>query len=96
MDGWINGKAIPGLEARDVRITPRDQALVASGVIVQRDAPDDLVTAVPVYAQNASKSLSYIGEVLADGAETQFRMFVPKDTQKIVLDPHRTILTSLK
>jgi hypothetical protein len=96
VDGWINGKAIPGLEARDVRITPRDQALVASGVIVQRDAPDDLVTAVPVYAQNASKSLSYIGEVLADGAETQFRMFVPKDTQKIVLDPHRTILTSLK
>jgi hypothetical protein len=96
VDGWIDGKAIPGLEARDVRITPKDQVLVATGVIVQKDAPDDLVTAVPVYAQNASKSLSYVGEVLADGAETSFRMFVPKDTQKIVLDPHRTILTLLK
>lgn len=96
IDGWINGKAIPSLETRDVHMTAKEQALVATGIIVQKDAPDDLVTAVPVYAQNASKSLSYLGEVLADGPETPFRMFVPKDTQKIVLDPHRTILTSLK
>jgi hypothetical protein len=96
VDGWINGTAIPTLEARDVRIMPKEQAAVASGVIVQKDAPDDLVTAVPVYAQTAAKSLVYLGEVLADGTETTFRLPAPKDTRRIVLDPHRTILTSLK
>lgn len=96
IDGWINGKSIPTLESRDVRITPKDQAAVAIGVIVQKDAPEDLVTAVPVYAQTAAKSLVYIGEVLADGTETAFRLPAPKDARRIVLDPNRTILTSLK
>ena len=96
LDGWINGKAIPSLETREVRITPKDQKAIASGVIVQKDAPEDLVTAVPVYAQTAAKSLVYIGEVLADGTETSFRLPAPKDARRIVLDPNRTILTSLK
>jgi hypothetical protein len=96
VDGWINGKAIPTLEMRDVHITPKEQLAVASGVIVQKDAPDDLVTAIPLYAQTPNKSLVYIGEVLADGAETPFRMFIAKDVQKLVLDPYHTILTSPK
>ncbi len=96
VEGWINGKAIPSLETRDARITAKDQKAIASGVIVQKDAPDDLVTAVPVYAQTAAKSLVYIGEVMADGAETSFKLPAPADARKIVLDPHRTILTSLK
>jgi hypothetical protein len=96
IDGWINGKAIPTLETRDVHITTKDQVVVASGVIVQKDAPEDLVTAVPVYAQTAAKSLVYIGEVLADGTETTFRLSAPKDARRIVLDPNHTILTSLK
>jgi hypothetical protein len=96
VDGWINGKAMPTLEMRDVHIAPKDQLAVASGVIVQKDAPEDLVTAIPIYAQAPGKSLVYIGEVLADGAETPFRMFISKDAQKVVLDPYHTILTSPK
>ena len=96
VDGWINGKAIPALETRDVKIAAKEQNALVSGLILQKDAPDDLVTAVPVYAQTSAKSLVYIGEVLADGAETSFRLSTPRDTRKIVIDPNRTILTSLK
>jgi hypothetical protein len=96
VDSWINGKAIPSLTTRNVHIMSKDQKTMATGMIVQKDAPEDLVTAVPVYAQTASKSLVYIGEILADGSETSFRLSAPKDSREIVLDPYRTILTSLK
>ena len=96
IEGWINGTAIPQLETRDVHVANKEQSAVATGVIVQKDAPEDLVTAVPVYAQTSAKSLVYIGEVLADGPETPFRLSAPKDAHRIVLDPNHTILTSLK
>ncbi len=96
LEGWINGTAIPTLEMHDVRITPKEQSAIVSGLITQKEAPDDLVTAVPLYAQTTSKSLIYIGEVLADGTETTFRLPAPKDARKILLDPNHTILSSLK
>jgi hypothetical protein len=96
VDGWINGTAIPRLTARDVRITPKEHGAAVSGVIVQKDAPEDLVTAVPVYAMTSGNSLVFLGEVLADGAETSFRLNAPMDARKVVLDPKQTILTTLK
>ena len=72
LDGWIEGTAIPELEARDIRIADKAGVTTVSGVIVQKDAPDDLVTAVPVYATTAGNSLVFLGEVLADGPETAF------------------------
>ncbi len=68
-----------------------------TGVIVQKDAPDDLVTAVPVYATTSpSNALVFLGEVLADGAETAFRLSALSGARKIVLDPKQTILSSAK
>jgi hypothetical protein len=67
-----------------------------TGVIVQKDVPDDLVTAVPVYATTAGGVLVFLGEVLADGAETAFRLTAPTDMRKIVLDPNLTILSAPK
>jgi Peptidase family M1 domain len=96
VEGWINGTAIPGLETREVRITQKERGAVVSGVILQRDAPEDLVTAVPVYAMTSRNSLVFLGQVLADGAETSFRLNAPSDARRIVLDPKRTILTKLK
>jgi hypothetical protein len=96
VEEWINGTAVPRLEAREVRITQKERGAVASGVIVQKDAPEDLVTAVPVYAMTSGNSLVFLGEVLADGTETSFRLNAPSDARKIVLDPKQTILTRLK
>jgi hypothetical protein len=67
-----------------------------TGVIVQKNVPDDLVTAVPVYAATPGGALVFLGEVLADGAETAFRLPAPGDARKIVLDPKQTILSAVK
>jgi len=73
---------------------------MVTGVIVQKDAPEDLVTAVPVYATTSANALIFLGEVLADGAETSFRLVAPTITEgqlrKIELDPKQTILTAIK
>ena len=96
LEGWIEGTAIPELEAREIRFTEKAGVTTVTGVIVQKDVPDDLVTAVPVYATTAGNALIFLGEVLADGHETGFRLTAPSGARKIVLDPKQTILTSLK
>ncbi len=96
LEGWIEGTAIPELEAREIRITEKAGVTTVTGVIVQKDVPDDLVTAVPVYAATAGNALVFLGAVLADGRETGFRLIAPSNVRKIVLDPKQTILTTLK
>ena len=96
LESWIEGTTIPELEARDIHFTEKAGVTTVTGMIVQKDAPDDLVTAVPVYAMKAGNALVFLGEVLADGRETAFRLTVPSDARKIVLDPRQTILTKLK
>ncbi len=95
-EGWINGTAMPHLEALGVKVVPREKDVLVSGTIIQKDAPHDLVTAVPVYAETRSHSQVLIGVVLADGAETPFRISAPAGTRKILLDPKQTVLTTLK
>jgi hypothetical protein len=99
LEGWIEGTAIPELSTRDIRISEKNGVTTVSGVIVQKDVPDDLVTAVPVYAMTTSatgNTLVFLGEVLADGAETAFRLTTPSAVRKIVLDPKQTILSTPK
>jgi hypothetical protein len=96
LEGWIEGTAIPELEAREIRFTEKAGVTTVTGMIVQKDVPDDLVTAVPVYASTAGNALVFLGEVLADGRETGFRLPAPSGVRKIVLDPKQTILTNLK
>jgi aminopeptidase N len=96
LEGWIEGTAIPELGTREIHITEKTGVTTVTGVIVQKDVPDDLVTAVPVYATTANNALVFLGEVLADGAETAFRLTAPSDVRKIVLDPKQTILSAPK
>ena len=71
-------------------------AATVSGFIVQKDAPENLVTAVPVYGEAASNKMIFLGEVLADGPETAFRLAAPAGIHKVLLDPNQTILTAPK
>lgn len=93
LEGWINGTALPKLELKTVKFVPKGSGLVVSGTIVQKDAPQDLVTSVPVYAVTGGKQV-LLGRVFADGDETTFRLPAPAGTHKIMLDPNATILTS--
>ena len=96
LEGWINGTALPKLELKSVKFTPKDSAVVVNGTILQHDASKDLVTSVPVYAIVAGKQPVLLGRVFADGEESTFRLPAPAGTHKIVLDPYDTVLTSPK
>jgi hypothetical protein len=96
LDGWINGTALPKLDLKAVKFTPKGSGAVVNGTILQQDAPDDLVTSVPVYAVIAGKQPVLLGRVFADGAESSFQLSAPASVRKIVLDPYETILTAPK
>ncbi len=98
-DGWVNGTAIPRLELDAVRISRREGRSVATGNLLQRDAPSRLVTLVPIYARvpvqhgaQEQDKLVFLGRVFADGPETAFRFTVPPGTRKLALDPYNTVL----
>ena len=96
LEGWINGTALPKLELKGVKFTPKGSGSAVTGTILQKEAPADLVTSVPVYAVSSGRQPVLLGRVFADGEESTFRITAPSGTHKIVLDPYETILTSPK
>jgi len=96
LDDWMNGTSLPRLELKSVKMTPRGAGMAVSGIIVQADAPENLVTSVPVYAAAAGKHLVLLGRVFADGEETSFHFAAPAGTHRVVLDPYETVLTAPK
>jgi hypothetical protein len=96
LDGWINGTSLPKLELQGVKFTAGANSVIATGTIRQKDAEDNLVTSVPIYAVISGKAPTLIGRVFADGAESSFRIAAPAGTHKLLLDPNKTILTSQK
>jgi len=91
-ESWVNGNALPQFELKDVKLIKHGEGLSASGKIVEKDAPQDLVTSLPIYASSANK-LVLVGQVFADGEETTFRLSAPTGTKKLVIDPYHTVLT---
>ncbi len=89
--GWVKGEAIPRLELKKVSFTRHRGQVTVSGEILQEEAPEDLVTSVPVYA-TVDKKLVLLGRVFADGRETNFRLNAPAGAKRAVLDPHDTVL----
>jgi hypothetical protein len=97
LDDWVNGVSVPHLELKSVKLTPKGTGSVVSGTILQKNAPTDLVTSVPVYGvAGVGKQPILLGRVFADGEETTFRLESPAGVRKVVLDPEQTVLTSGK
>ena len=96
LEGWINGTSLPRLELRGVRFSPRGTGFVVSGTILQKGAPQELVTSVPLYGVRAGKQPIFLGRVFADGDESPFRLSAPAGTRKILIDPYETLLTAPK
>lgn len=93
VQGWVEGVALPHFSTQNVKFVRKTGGTEVAGTILQKDAPQDLVSAVPVYAVTAGKPL-LLGTVLADGPETPFRFAVPAGTRKVVLDAYQNLLTS--
>jgi Peptidase family M1 domain len=96
LDGWINGTSMPKFELKSVKFTPKGTGITVSGTILQKEAPEDLVTSVPVYAVSPGRQPLLLGRVFADGEETTFRLTAPAGVHKIALDSYQTVLTSPK
>jgi hypothetical protein len=96
LDSWVNGISLPKLELQSVKFAAKANATIVTGVIVQKDAPEDLVTSIPLYAVVSGRPPVFAGRVFADGAESSFHLSVPAGTHKLLLDPNGTILTSPK
>jgi hypothetical protein len=96
LQGWINGTALPKLQLESVKFTPRGNATMVSGTILQKNASEDLVTSVPIYAVVSGTASVFIGRVFADGTESSFHLSAPAGTRKLLLDPKQTILTAPK
>ncbi len=91
-EGWVNGTAVPKFQLQGVKLIPRGKATIATGTIVQKEAPNELVTSVPIYALLSGDRRVYAGRVFADGPENPFRLNAPAGTRKLVIDPEETVL----
>jgi len=94
-DGWVNGTALPHFELQNVKYADKPGLTTITGTIAQKDAPDGLVTLVPLYAVAAGKTV-LLGRVFADGPATSFHVSAPAGTRKVVVDPQQTLLTRIR
>lgn len=92
LDSWVNGSAVPRFELHDLRFTDKGNSTLVSGTIVQDEAPDTLVTPVPLYASIGGKNV-FLGRVFAEGHDTAFHLTAPLHTRKILIDPEQTLLS---
>lgn len=88
---WVNGTAVPAFSLRGVKFTDKAGSTLITGMIVQDQAPDSLVTAVPLYALLAGRNV-FLGHVFAEGTETAFHISAPAGVRKLLLDPEQTLL----
>ena len=92
-DGWVNSTAFPRFEIKDAKFSTRTGKPIVSATLLQNDAPDDLVTSVPVYGIVEDNKI-YLGRVFAEGQETRISLPVPPGVKRLVLDPYQTVLTA--
>jgi hypothetical protein len=93
-EGWVNGTALPRFELEKLKLTTASGKTIARANLLQKDAPESLVTSVPVYAMSNDGRLTFVERVFADGAETPIKVAVPATTKKLVIDPFGTVLTA--
>lgn len=93
-ESWVNGTALPRIELQGMKLTPKGNTLSVSGTIVQKEAPKDLVTSVPLSGMSSDGRRIFLGRVFADGPENSFRITAPLWVKRIVADPDDTVLRS--
>ena len=91
LESWVKGTAIPRLALKDVKVVRRGAGALVTGKILQTEAPDELVTSVPVYVSVGGRNV-LLGRVFADGKETSFRFSAPAGARNVALDPYDTVL----
>jgi hypothetical protein len=91
-DSWVNGNSIPQFSLEGVHMTPIAGKLRVTGAILENHAARDMVTAIPLYAVDATGKSRFLTFVFADDAKTEFIVSAPASTKQILLDPEETLL----
>jgi Peptidase family M1 domain len=94
-ESWIEGVSLPHFALQNVKYIAKPGGTLVSGTIVETDAPESLVTAVPVY-ESVSSRTTLLGTVFVDSRATPFHIMAPPGTRKVSLDANQTLLTSPK
>lgn len=94
LQGWVQGTSVPSYQVAELKVATREGRSTASFTLVQQQAPESLVTSVPIYAAAADGTLTFVARAFADGSRTQLRLAVPAGTRKLVVDPFDTVLTA--
>ncbi|MBV8206315.1 MAG: hypothetical protein JO041_05945 [Acidobacteria bacterium] len=89
---WVNGTAIPRFELEDVKFSVRGEKAIVTARLLQKDAPEDFVSSVPIYASVSGGKPVLLGHVFTDGSETSVRFTAPAGARKLLIDPYQTIL----
>ncbi len=92
-DDWVNGSAVPTFELMGARIVRGESGTTATGKVIQKLAPKDLVTSVPLYADIPGQRPVLLGRIFAEGEATPFHFKVPPQTRRILLDPYDAMLS---
>ena len=88
-DEWVFGAGVPAYTL-DYKIESEGNEFVISGDIKQSGVPESFTMPVPVYADDV-----YLGSVTVGDSEGEFRFRMSKKPGRIVLDPEKTILTTI-
>jgi hypothetical protein len=91
-DSWVNGDSIPQFSLDAVHMSPAAGKLKVTGTILEYHAAKDMVTAVPLYAVDATGKSRFLAFIFADDAKTEFTVTAPSNTKQILLDPEETLL----
>ena len=92
-DGWVDGTALPSYEIKDLKVrNGAGSRRSATFRLLQDNAPNSLVTSVPIYADLGAGRSVFVRRVFADGAETELKLEVPAGTRKLLVDPYDTVL----
>lgn len=88
---WVHNTGIPHYQLR-ARVEPRPNGSYRiRGSITQRGVVDLFAMPVPVYAR-MGKDLRFLGRVAVSGPETSFTFITSTRPERILLDPHQTVL----
>ena len=91
-DSWVNGASIPQFTLTDLHLAPAGSQVKVSGVIRQKYADKNMVTAMPVYGVDQGGHSYFLSFVFVDEPDQEFQLSAPAGTTNILLDPQGNVL----
>lgn len=88
---WVKGTGIPHYRV-EFSTHHTEKGIVVRGKLFQTEVPHYFITSVPVYANDGSGHLAFLGDVVAAGPETSFHFSAKLAPHKLVIDPQMTLL----